>query len=31
MEYICDEIIIVMEYEKLHAYFKTTVVGGIFL
>jgi len=31
MKYICDEIILVMEYEKLHAYFKTRVVDGIFL
>ncbi len=30
MKYICDEIILVMEYEKLHKYFKTRVVGGMF-
>jgi hypothetical protein len=30
MRYICDEIIFIMEYEKLHTYFKTKVVGGIF-
>jgi hypothetical protein len=29
MKYICDKIILVMEYEKLHTYFKTKV-GGIF-
>jgi hypothetical protein len=30
MKYICDKIILVTEYEKLHTYFKTKVVGGIF-
>jgi hypothetical protein len=30
MKYICDEIILVTEYEKLHTYFNTRVVGGIF-
>ncbi len=30
MEYICDEIILVIEYEKLHIYFETRVVGGLF-
>jgi hypothetical protein len=30
MKYICDEIILITEYEKLHIYFKTTVVNGIF-
>jgi hypothetical protein len=30
MEYICDEIILVIEYEKLHIYFETRVVGGTF-
>ncbi len=30
MKYICDEIILVTKYEKLHTYFKTRVVGGIF-
>jgi len=30
MKYICDEIILVVEYEKLHTYFKTRVMGGIF-
>jgi hypothetical protein len=30
MKYICDELILVMNYEKLHIYFKTRVVGGIF-
>jgi hypothetical protein len=29
MKYICDEIILVIEYEKLHTYFKTRIVGGI--
>jgi len=27
---IFDKIIFIMEYEKLHTYFKTRVVGGIF-
>jgi hypothetical protein len=30
VKYICDEIIFIVEYEKLHTYFKTRVVGGIF-
>ncbi len=30
MKYICDEIILVTKYEKLHTYFKTKVVGGSF-
>jgi hypothetical protein len=30
MDYICDEIIFVTKYEKLHIYFKTKVVDGIF-
>jgi hypothetical protein len=30
MGYICDEIIVVIEYEKLHIHFKTRIVGGIF-
>jgi hypothetical protein len=30
MKYIRDKIIFVMKYEKLHAYFKTRVMGGIF-
>jgi hypothetical protein len=30
MKYICDEIILVMKYEKLHTYFKTRVASGIF-
>jgi hypothetical protein len=30
MKYICDKIIFVMEYEKLHTYFKTRVMGGMF-
>jgi len=30
MKYICDKIILVIEYENLHTYFKTKVVGGIF-
>jgi hypothetical protein len=30
MKYICDEIIFIIEYEKLHTYFKTKVLGGIF-
>ncbi len=29
MEYICDKIILVIEFEKLHIYFKTKVVSGI--
>jgi hypothetical protein len=29
MEYICDKIIFVTKFEKLHIYFKTRVVGGI--
>jgi hypothetical protein len=29
MKYICDKIILVMKYEKLHTYFKSKVVGGI--
>jgi hypothetical protein len=30
MKYICDEIILVIKYEKLRTYFKTRVAGGIF-
>jgi len=30
MKYICDEIILITKYEKLHTYFKTRVEGGIF-
>jgi hypothetical protein len=30
MKYIFDEIILDTKYEKLHTYFKTKVVGGIF-
>jgi len=30
MKYICNEIILITKYEKLHTYFKTKVVGGIF-
>jgi hypothetical protein len=30
MKHICDEIILVMEYENLYTYFKSRVVGGIF-
>jgi hypothetical protein len=30
LKYIGDEIIFVTKYEKLHTYFKTKVVGGIF-
>jgi hypothetical protein len=30
MKYICDKIILDTECEKLHTYFKTRVVGGIF-
>jgi hypothetical protein len=30
MKYICDRIILVIEYEKIEIYFKTRVVGGIF-
>jgi hypothetical protein len=30
MTNICDEIILVTKYEKLHTYFKTRLVGGIF-
>jgi hypothetical protein len=31
MQYICDKIILDTEYEKLHTYFKTKVVGEFFL
>ncbi len=30
MKYMCDKIILDTKYEKLHTYFKTRVVGGIF-
>jgi hypothetical protein len=30
MKYICDKIILIIEYEKLHTYLKIKVVGGIF-
>jgi hypothetical protein len=30
MKYICEEIILVTKYKKLHTYFKTRAVGGIF-
>jgi hypothetical protein len=30
IKYICDKIIFIMKYEKLHTYFKTKVVHGIF-
>ncbi len=30
MEYICDEIIHVTKYEKIHLYFKTRTVNGTF-
>jgi hypothetical protein len=30
MKCICDGIIFIMKYEKLHTYFKIRVVGGIF-
>ncbi len=30
MEYICDNIIYVIKFEKLRTYLKTTVVGEIF-
>ncbi len=30
MKYICDKLILIMKYEKLHTYFKTKVVNGIF-
>jgi hypothetical protein len=30
LKYNCDEIIFVKDYEKLHTYFKTRVMGGIF-
>jgi hypothetical protein len=30
MKYIGDEIIFITKYEKLHTYFKTGVVGGMF-
>jgi hypothetical protein len=30
MKYICDKIILDTKCEKLHIYFKTRVVGGIF-
>ncbi len=29
MEYICNKIMPVAKFEKLHIYFKTRVVGGI--
>jgi hypothetical protein len=29
MEYICDKIILVTEFEILNVYFKTRVVDGI--
>jgi hypothetical protein len=29
MEYICDKIIFVIEFENLNIYFKTRVVEGI--
>jgi len=29
MKYICDKIIPLIEFEKLHIYFKTKVVGAI--
>jgi hypothetical protein len=29
MEYICDKIILVIEFEILNIYFKTRVVDGI--
>jgi hypothetical protein len=29
MEYICDKIIFVIEFEILNIYFKTRVVDGI--
>ncbi len=29
MEYICDKIILVIEFEILNVYFKTQVVDGI--
>jgi len=31
MEYVCDEVIIVKKHEKLHIYFKTKIMGWIFL
>jgi hypothetical protein len=31
MKYICENIIFVTKYEKLHTYFKIRVVGGMFL
>jgi len=30
IKYICDKIILIIGFEKLHIYFKTKVVGGIF-
>jgi hypothetical protein len=30
MEYIYDKIILLIEFEKLHIYFKTRVMGAIF-
>jgi hypothetical protein len=30
MEYICDNIVYVIKFEKLHTYLKTTIVGEIF-
>jgi hypothetical protein len=29
MEYICDKIIHIIKFEKMHIYFKTRVVNGI--
>jgi hypothetical protein len=29
MEYICDQIILVIEFENLNMYFKSRVVDGI--
>jgi hypothetical protein len=29
MEYICDKIIHIVEFEKLHIYFKTRILSGI--
>jgi hypothetical protein len=29
MEYICDKIILIIEFENLNIYFKTKVVDGI--
>jgi hypothetical protein len=29
LKYICDKIILITKYEKMHTYFKNRIVGGI--